>query len=147
MEKIDLLRSAFAKVKTKQPFHIDAIVIMPDHLHMLIQLPEGDCNYPVRVQRIKAEFTRSIKSLGVFLQSARKGQYKLWQSRYWEHTIRDDRDWQNHVDYIHFNPVKHSLVTRVADWPYSSFHRFMKEGLLPLDWGDEYQPVEGSWGE
>ncbi|MCV6604575.1 MAG: transposase [Porticoccaceae bacterium] len=147
VKEVTLLREAFAAVNKKHPFLIDAISIMPDHLHLLMQLPEGCSRYPLRVQQIKAAFTRSIKSQGACLTVGQKGQYKLWQSRYWEHTIRDERDWQNHVDYIHFNPVKHGLVARVADWPYSSFHRFVRKGLLPEDWGGQYRPVDGVWGE
>ena len=147
VKQIDSLRKAFSAVNKKYPFRIDAISIMPDHLHILMQLPKDCSNYPIRIQQIKAAFTRSIRRQGVSAGIAQKGQYKIWQSRYWEHTIRDESDWQNHVDYIHFNPVRHGLVACVADWPYSSFHRFVEQGVLPEDWGGEYKPVSGMWGE
>jgi putative transposase len=107
---VDLLRQAFRHVMNKRPFIIDAIVIMPDHLHCIWTLPENDCDYPTRWRLIKTYFTKNY------------GQ-TIWQHRYWEHCIRDERDFENHVNYIHNNPVKHGLVLNAKDWEHSSIHR------------------------
>jgi putative transposase len=142
---IDQLRGAIREAHHARPFHIDAMVVMPDHLHAIWTLPEDDSDYSTRWSTIKSRFTRSLVRAGVQIGRNAKGEYDLWQRRYWEHTIRDDLDMQRHVDYIHYNPVKHGLVARVADWPHSSFHRFVREGLLPSDWagGDD----DGIYGE
>jgi len=131
---IDLLRAAFRKVATEQPFTINAIVILSDHLHTVWTLPDGDADYSKRWWAIKSHFTRSLLASGLSLSADHRGEYRLWQRRFWEHTIRDDSDFQKHVDYIHWNPVKHKLVQHVADWPYSSFHQYVRIGLLPPDW-------------
>ena len=131
---IDSLRHAFRMTHRERPFLLEAIVILPDHLHTLWTLPAGDADYAGRWRALKSRFTQALQIQGVPLQADARGEYRLWQRRYWEHTIRDDEDRQHHVDYIHYNPVKHGLVNRVADWPYSSFHQFVKRGELPLDW-------------
>jgi putative transposase len=97
-------------------------------------LPTGDANYAGRWRALKSRFTQALQTQGVPLQADARGEYRLWQRRYGEHTIRDDEDRQRHVDYIHYNPVKHGLIDRVADWLFSSFHRLVKRGELPLDW-------------
>ena len=107
---------------------------MPDHLHTIWTLPENDADYSSRWRAIKSRFTRRLRTQGAPLQANSKGEYALWQRRYWEHTIRDEDDLQKHVDYIHYNPVKHGLVNRVTDWPYSSFHRYVRRGWLSQDW-------------
>ena len=132
---VGLLRQSFRHVKEQQPFDIEAVVVLPEHLHLIMTLPEGDNNYPGRWRAIKSHFGRSLKKAGVVLKQNKKDELDLWQRRYWEHQIRDDRDRQNHVDYIHYNPVKHGHVQRVVDWPHSSFHRYVREGLLGADWG------------
>ena len=111
------------------------VVVLPEHLHAIWTLPPDDVDYCARWQRIKGRFTRLLVKQGVDLSRNAKGEYDLWQRRYWEHTIRDDIDLQRHVDYIHYHPVKHGFVQRVTDWPYSSFHRYVRDGLLPQDWG------------
>ena len=135
VEHIDLLRAAFREVRQANPFEIVAIVVLPEHLHAIFTLPEGDADYSTRWKLIKGGFTTRLRKAGVALAKDRRGEYRLWQRRFWEHTIRDDRDLSVHVDYIHYNPVKHGLVTRVRDWPYSSFHRYVRRGWLPADWG------------
>jgi putative transposase len=135
VDHIGSLRSAFRDVKAAAPFAIEAIVILPDHLHAILTMPHGDADYPNRWRRIKGQFTTAIRASGAPLTADRSGAYRLWQRRYWEHTIRDDDDFARHVDYIHINPVKHGLVARVADWPYSSFHRADRGGDLAADWG------------
>ena len=124
----DMLRRALKKVKRRHPFKVEAIVILPDHLHCIWRLPEGDANYPMRWALIKAEVTRSLRASGVT--------GPVWQNRYWEHHLRNEADYAAHADYIHYNPVKHGLVENVADWPWSSFHRWLNQGIYPPDWGE-----------
>lgn len=130
---VGLLREAFRITHRQRPFTIEAIVILPDHLHTLWTLPTGDTDYPTRWQAIKTRFTQQLATLGPLPRHA-NGEPKVWQRRYWEHTIRDDSDYARHVDYIHFNPVKHGHAARVGDWPHSSFHRYVQRGDLPADW-------------
>jgi len=144
---INELREAFAYVKNEQPFEIIAIVILPEHLHCLLKLPDGDDDYAKRWQRIKNRFTRSLKNAGVGLNKNNRGEYDLWQSRYWEHAVRDERDLLRHIDYIHFNPVKHGWVDAVINWPFSSFHRYVKEGELESNWGLEVSNLDFNYGE
>lgn len=133
------LRAAVQAVCEEHPFRVDAWVLLPDHLHCLWRLPEGDADYSLRWAKIK-RFTR--QHLGM---SARE---KLWQPRYWEHCIRDENDFARHADYIHLNPVKHGLVRCAADWPYSTFHRFVSAGMYPEDWGIAEDGIsEGGFGE
>ncbi len=135
-EHIDKLRGAFADVKAKHPFHIDAIVVLPDHLHCIMTLPKNDDDFSLRWRQIKSAFSRRIPH-GEYRSRSRqrKGERGIWQRRFWEHAIRDDVDWQRHVDYVHYNPVKHGWVDKVRHWPYSSFHRFVARGMYPEDWG------------
>jgi putative transposase len=139
------LRAAFRVAKQQQSFEIIAIDIMPEHLHALIRMADDDANYAKLWRTVKGNFTQQLLQQGVPLQRNARGEYNLWQRRFWEHTIRDDRDLQAHVDYIHFNPVKHGLVKFVAQWPYSSFHRYVRLGLLPKDWAIEQ--ADGEYGE
>jgi len=134
-EHIELLRTAMRQTAQRLPFQTHAIVVLPEHLHALWTLPPGDANYPARWRSIKTSFSRSLVTQGIQLDKTPRGEYLLWQRRYWEHTIQNDDDFRRHVDYIHFNPVKHGWVTRVANWPYSSFHRYVARGELPEDWG------------
>jgi len=141
------LREAFREARHRRPFSIDAIVVLPEHLHIVMTLPPDDANFSARWGHIKGLFTRRVIAKGATIERDRKGEYGLWQKRFWEHTIRDDRDLERHIDYIHFNPVKHGLVSRVGAWPYSSFHRYVKRGLLPADWGGDVAISDGSFGE
>jgi len=99
-----------------------------------LTLPDGDADYSGRWRAIKSNFTHELRLLGMPLTPDKRGEYRLWQRRFWEHTIRDNTDFQRHVDYIHWNPVKHGLVQCVADWPYSSFHHYVRLGLLSPEW-------------
>jgi len=141
---IERLRVAVRKVRAKSPFHIDAWVVLPDHLHCLWTLPVNDADFSGRWRAIKIAFSKSLpptehRSAVRIL----RGERGIWQRRFWEHTIRDDRDYAVHMDYIHFNPVKHGLVHCVADWPLSSFHRCVASGLYPSDWlGNAVEPAE-----
>ena len=133
---IDKLRTAVAAVKRAHPFNIEAMVVLPDHLHAIWTLPDGDCNYPMRWSLIKSGFSRQLPR-GEPRSVSRVGKRErgIWQRRYWEHCVRDQKDLQAHIDYIHYNPVKHGYVARVCDWPYSSFHQYVRRGELPWEWG------------
>ncbi|MGA8497853.1 MAG: transposase [Xanthobacteraceae bacterium] len=136
--EIDALRSAVRAARARHPFDIDAWVVLPDHMHCLWTLPPDDFDFPVRWRTIKALFSRSVPPAEDRRASlVRKREAGVWQRRYWEHTIRDDRDYALHMDYIHFNPVKHGLAARPADWPFSSFARCVARGLYPIDWATE----------
>ncbi len=127
VEKIENLRTAVRLVKRRRPFEIDAWVVLPDHMHAIWTLPHGDSDFPARWRDIKAEFSRSMPEAGLRTTSeARRGEKGIWQRRYWEHLIGDERDFDHHIDYCWFNPVKHQLVARVEDWPFSTFHRDMR---------------------
>ena len=144
----EALRAAFRYAREQRPFTVDAIVVMPDHLHLLCTLPEGDADYSERVRLLKRHFSLFLGSARAVPSRGPVARRSVWQSRFWEHTIRDEEDFERHVDYMHFNPVKHGLAHRVADWPYSSFHRYVQDGLLPLDWGgDHLKEIDGEFGE
>jgi putative transposase len=147
-EHIDELRSALRQTRQNHPFTIDAIVVLPDHLHAVWTLPEGDADFAKRWRLIKSAFSRSLATRERISDSrAAKGERGIWQRRYWEHTIRDENDFSRHLDYIHINPVKHGLVSRVRDWPYSSFHRLVKLGIYPEDWAGDVSNDGGNFGE
>lgn len=144
------LRSCFAAVKARHPFRIDAMVVLPEHLHAIWTLPEDDSDFSGRWMLLKQAFTRRLQNAGRLEPAAAahrcKGRRSLWQHRFWEHRICDEDDFARHVDYIHFNPVKHGWVLRARDWPYSSLHRYVRAGQLPLDWGIS-AAIEGQFGE
>jgi putative transposase len=144
---VDALRKAFRIARHERPFTIDAIVILPEHLHAIWTLPSGDSDFSGRWKRIKAYFTHRLVAAGVPVERHRNGEYALWQRRFWEHTIRNEIDFERHVDYVHFNPVKHRLVSRVRDWPYSSFHVYVRRGLLPADWAGDIEEAMMDFGE
>jgi putative transposase len=145
---IAALRQAFRRVRTEMPFRTEAIVVLPDHLHTIWALPPGDSDFPTRWKKIKANFSRALpKAEPRTTSRARRGERGIWQRRFWEHAIRDESDWQRHMDYIHFNPVKHGHVRRVADWPYSSFHRYVDLGIYPRDWGGAPVDDDDAYGE
>lgn len=134
---IKQLHEAVQHVRHKHPFRIHGWVVLPDHFHCLISLPEGDSDYPLRWRLIKSRFSQALPKTEMIDEvRLRRGERGIWQRRYWEHTIRDQRDFNNHMDYIHINPLKHGLVQRVRDWPYSTFHRCVDRGMYPVDWAD-----------
>jgi putative transposase len=146
---IERLRATYAAAHKRDPFETIAICVLPDHLHAIWALPQGDADFSRRWSLIKHGFScglpadpnRSRSKVG-------KREKGIWQRRYWEHALRDDADLSRHIDYIHFNPVKHGLASRACDWPYSSFHRYVARGALPMDWGgDVRQRADGSFGE
>lgn len=141
------LRAAFRYTANRHPFQIDAIVILPEHLHAIFTLPAGDADYPLRWRLIKTAFSRTLPRFEpVGASRQRAAERGVWQRRYWEHRLRDEDDFARHVDYIHINPMKHGLVARVGDWPYSSFHAYVRRGVLPADWAGDSADV-GDWGE
>lgn len=134
-DHIDDLRTAFRKVKLRHPFEIDAIVILLEHLHCIWTLPESDDDFSLRWREIKSAFSRKLAPTEYKNKSrlARK-ERGIWQRRFWEHTLRDESDYQKHMDYIHYNPVKHGYVDSIEQWPYSSFHRHVSNGVYPKNW-------------
>ncbi|GGE50066.1 REP-associated tyrosine transposase [Actibacterium pelagium] len=142
VERVDLLRDAFFRTYSERPFHCDAFVVLPDHLHAVWTLPEGDADFSTRWRLIKARFSRSLleemgaehPSYGRSASKVEKGEVGIWQRRFWEHMIRDEADYRAHVEYCWGNPVKHGLVERPADWVFSSIHRDVRLGLVPDDW-------------
>ena len=136
VEKIDSLRMAFRYVKERKPFHINAVVIMPDHLHTIWTLPPEDMDYSIRWNLLKGHFSRSIgKGERISTSRGKRRERGLWQRRFWGHLINNQEDFNRHFDYIHWNPVKHGWAKRVADWPHSSFHQFVAGGIYPATWG------------
>ena len=134
-EHITALRQAIRTVRANHPFEILAMVVLPEHLHCIWQLPHGDLNYPTRWALIKPAFSRQIAAgESISLSRHLKRERGIWQRRYWEHCIRDEQDLQRHIDYIHYNPVKHGYVQRPIDWPFSSIHRYVRAGMLTVDW-------------
>jgi putative transposase len=134
-ERFDVLHDATCVVRRRHAFEIVAWVVMPNHLHAVWTLPDGDHDFALRWMLIKQRFSRAMPAHERITASRlRKGERGIWQRRYWERLVRNERDMQNCIDYIHFNPVKHGMAARVVDWPYSSFHRFVLNGWLPEDW-------------
>ena len=142
-----LLRSVFRECLSRWPFLVDAIVLLPDHLHTIWSLPSHDASYSRRLAWIKKEFTKRWLARGgregaVSVTRLPRQDHGVWQRRFWEHAIQDEDDFERHLDYIHYNPVKHGLVRSPRDWPYSSFHRWVKLGAYAADWGSNLaQPM------
>jgi putative transposase len=147
VDQIDRLRQAYRVIQERRPFETIAICVLPDHIHAIWALPEGDADFSTRWSLIKSGFSRGLDALPRSQSKRAKREKGVWQRRYWEHAIRDDADLERHIDYIHFNPVKHGHVTHVADWPHSSFHRYVERGVLVADWGGDMKDIPGSFGE
>ncbi len=140
---VEALRAAVRKVRARHPFVIHAWVVLPEHLHCVLELPAGDADYATRWRLIKIAFSQAVPP-GEWLSAgrAKRGERGIWQRRYWEHLIRDEADYQAHLDYVHFNPVKHGYVPRAADWPYSTFQRWVAAGVYPTDWAGGESTLE-----
>ena len=135
VEHVDELRASFRAAHRARPFELLAIVVLPDHLHCVWRLPENDSDNANRWAQIKSGFSRRLPADERRSPSRRRHRERgLWQRRFWEHLIRDDDDLRHHLDYVHYNPVKHGHVRRVRDWPHSSFHREVASGRYPIDW-------------
>jgi len=135
---VSLLREAFRSIKERHPFTIDAFVLLPEHLHCIWTLPENDSNFSMRWRQIKSHFSRHCPDEFKGRQTTanlHKGEQAIWQHRYWEHQIKDENDFIRHVEYIHYNPVKHALTTAPKLWPHSTFQRYVNQGIYHLDWG------------
>ncbi|VUT11548.1 REP-associated tyrosine transposase [Klebsiella spallanzanii] len=124
-EHIGDLRNAILTIKRRKPFYINAWTILPEHLHCIWTLPEDDSDFSARWRDIKGYFSKALK------------QENIWQPRFWEHAIRDEEDYRRHIDYAYINPVKHGWVRQVRDWPFSTFHRDVRRGLYPANWGGD----------
>jgi REP-associated tyrosine transposase len=148
VEHVGALRAAVRYARRRHPFAIEAMVVLPDHLHTVWTLPPDDADYATRWRLIRSTFSRALPAgERVSASRASKGERGIWQRRYWEHTLRNEGDFARHVDYIHFNPVKHGLVRRVRDWPHSSFHRMVRFGIYPEDWAGEVEVRGAEFGE
>ncbi|MHB8987714.1 MAG: REP-associated tyrosine transposase [Desulfobulbia bacterium] len=137
---ITLIREAFQHVINRHPFIVDAFVLLPDHLHCIWTLPENDADFSMRWRQIKSYFSRKCRDKfkgGQADALLSTGKQAIWQHRFWEHQIRDETDFVSHVEYIHFNPVKHGLASSPKAWPHSTFHRFVQQGIYPGDWGED----------
>ena len=138
VDQVEALRDAVRKVRATRPFHIDAWVVLPDHMHAIWTLPPDDTDYSARWKAIKIAFAKTQpKTERLSPMRAARSERGIWQRRFWEHTIRDEQDYAAHVDYVHINPMKHGLVSCVADWPYSSFHRWVAQGAYSEDWAGQ----------
>ena len=136
------LRQAIGVVRQQHPFTIDGWVLLPDHLHCIWTLPPGDAGFGVRWAMIKRFVTKRCgaelrKDEWMTPSKQKRNESTIWQRRFWEHQIRDDRDYEIHMDYLHYNPVKHGLTENVRDWPYSTFHRYVQKGVYTKTWGSD----------
>ena len=148
VQHVDSFRDAYRWVQKHHPFETVAICVLPDHLHAIWTLPDGDTDFSTRWSLIKARFSRGrAASNSRSTSKIEKRDKGIWQWRFWEHAIRNEADLGRHIDYIHFNPVKHKLVSRVCDWPHSSFHQYVKRSQLPQDWGGDFRDPPGTFGE
>ncbi|ELP29507.1 hypothetical protein RBSWK_06584 [Rhodopirellula baltica SWK14] len=151
----DFLRAAVTSVRERHPFSLVANVLLPDHWHLIVQLPPGDDRYSLRIKLIKSKFSErwleaGLPEANVTKSQRNRGERGIWQPRFWEHTVRDEEDLERCADYIHWNPRKHQLVGRVRDWKWSSFHRFVEQGHYEIDWGGTAPPCVNDaddWGE
>ncbi len=137
---IDQFRQAYKKTKQRQPFQLDAMVLLPDHIHMMITLPNDTDNYSSIIASLKGNFSRQIPQQAneyISISRQNKRERGIWQRRFWEHKIRNDLDYQRHIDYIHYNPVKHGYVSIPSQWQYSTIHDYIRNGVYPFDWGSD----------
>ena len=137
IEHVDHLRRAFRLALARRPVRIDAIVVLPDHLHCIWQLPPDDADFSVRWMSIKRLFSAALPARRTLPSQQARRDKGIWQRRFWEHVIRDETDWRRHMDYIHYNPVKHGCCAAPRDWPHGSFLRCVEAGLYAADWGAE----------
>ena len=143
---IDILKKSLSSIQKKYPFKNLAYVILPEHMHVLWELPVDDSDYSMRVRLLKNKFSKDLKTKNHFPGNNNDS---VWQSRFWEHTIKNNDDFENHVNYIHYNPLKHGYVNRAKNWPHSSFHSYVKMGMLSADWGSNIdgENFDNTFGE
>ncbi|MCW5576840.1 MAG: transposase [Burkholderiales bacterium] len=148
VEHVDRLRTAFQTIRARRPFQTVAACVLPDHLHAIWRLPEDDADFGGRWSLVKRLFSSGLPAGdGVSPSKIVRREKGIWQRRFWEHQIRDETDLRRHVDYVHFNPVRHGWVQRVRDWPHSSFHAYVKRGTLPEDWAGGIEVGDSGFGE
>lgn len=142
---VNYLRETIRTIKRNHPFSIEAMVVLPDHIHCVWNMDQDDCDYSKRWKLIKMSFTKGFHQPDSQLERSasrvRKRERTVWQRRFWEHLIRDESDLHRHYDYIHYNPVRHGYVKSPDEWPWSSFHRFVDNGWYERDWGAD-EPTE-----
>ena len=137
-DNVQLLRDGMRRIMRAHPFCIDAFVLLPDHLHCIWTLPNGDADFSLRWRLIKSDFSRRCKGNSTYVPPAsrrRKNERAIWQRRFWEHQIRDAHDFRRHVEYIHYNPVRHKYAAEPQGWPFSSFHKYVRQGKYAPTWG------------
>ncbi len=143
VDEFDKLKSSINRVKCRHHFLLDAMVVLPDHLHLMLTLPENDNDFSTRLMLIKTGFSRQVpKTERINTSRQAKGERGIWQRRYWEHLIRDEKDYARHVDYIHYNPVKHGYVESAVDWQFSTIHKYIEKGVLATNWGCEHNLID-----
>lgn len=145
-ESMEIFKSAWKQVNDRHPFKTLAVCLLPDHIHAIWELPEGDPDYSMRWKEIKRIYSHGyLERIGIGGECnesrIKRKEVGIWQRRFWEHTFTDEDDLNSHIDYIHYNPVKHGLVKCVADWKWSSFHRYVRLGVYPFDWGGKVDAV------
>lgn len=146
-DHISALRAAIRLTRRQHPFAVDAAVILPDHLHVILTLPPNDSDFSIRMSLIKRRFTTAVARTADAIARYGNGEHALWQRRFCEHTIRNETDFERNADHVHFNPVKHGLVTRARDWPHSSFRYYVRRGILPEDWAGDLSENRLRFGE
>jgi len=147
LDHIEALRDAVARTRRKYPFEIDALVVLPDHMHAVLTLPPDDADFSIRWRLIKTRFAKGLpKNERLSAVRKKRGERGIWQRRFWEHLIRNEADYARHVEYCYINPVRHGLVTRARDWPHPSFHRDVRRGIFPEDWAGDLA-LPGEFGE
>ena len=149
---INKWKCAVKTVLAKYPVTIDAWVLLPDPMHFIWTLPGNDNDYSKRIGLIKSTFSKSLSPQHTASQIRTASRTKqrestIWQRRFWEHQIRDEHDYRNHIDYVHVNPLKHQCVNRVKDWPHSTFHRYVRQGIYPPNWCGDITMVTSKFGE
>jgi len=142
-----ILHESIEYVKNRHPFTMVAFCILPDHIHFIWHLPAGDADYSMRIGQIKSRFSKQYKlmldnTIERSISREMRRELSIWQRRFWEHWIQDEADLNRHIDYIHYNPVKHGLVSSVREWKESSFHSFVEAGYYEINWGEGYQVDE-----
>ena len=150
-EAVELLNEAIFRVRNRHPFDLEALVVLPDHLHALWQMPPNDASYSMRWRLVKEAFTRSyMRRFGIpdaTPTQQGRGEQTVWQRRFWEHLIRDDSDFAAHLDYIHLNPVHHGLSRSPEDWPHSTFKQWVGRGAYEPGWGSDVKPALPDWSK
>ena len=150
-EVVHLLDDAIDKIRSRHPFDIEAQVVMPDHIHAIWRLPDCDAKYTTRWRLIKEAFTRAYaKNYEVPERTEvnrARGEQNVWQRRFWEHMIRDERDFAAHLDYIHLNPVHHGLAQTPRQWPHSTFQKWVERGVYDPVWGSDERPELPDWAK